>query len=269
MHILDAHCHFWQLDRGDYGWLAGEGGPLAPIRRDYQPDDYPGHCDVIAVQAAPTLAETDHLLSLAARAPRIKGVVGWADLSDPAAADALGARMGSGRLKGVRPMLQDISDTNWLLNAPHPTALAAIQSLGLTFDALITERHLPVLGRFLRENPTIPTVIDHGAKPQPGLPQSWRDGMRDLAALPGVHCKLSGLMTELSTEAEILLAGGMLLDWFGPERLIWGSDWPVMTLAGDYERWLRLTDQILAGADTAARSAIMGGNARRFYGVRA
>lgn len=270
MQIVDAHCHFWHLARGDYDWLAEEGGALAPIRRDFGPDDHPGAgAEVIAVQAAATVAETDHLLSLAQRTPWIRGVVGWVDLGDPAAAAAIGTRAQNPVFRGIRPMLQDIADTDWLVTGPRADALAAIAAHGLVFDALVSERHLPVLARFVQDNPDIAVVIDHAAKPRPGLPQGWRDGMRALADLPGVHCKLSGLMTELPGEDDILRCGAFLFDLFGAERLIWGSDWPVMTLGGTYARWRDLTEKMLAGADRAARLAVLGGNARRFYGVAA
>ena len=146
MQIIDAHCHFWRLARGDYGWLAGEGGPLAPIRRDFLPGDYPAEAPrLIAVQAAPTVAETEFLLALAAEEPRIAGVVGWVDLTDPGAVETLQRLAADQKFKGIRPMLQDIADTDWLLTAPLPAVPVAVTSLGLRFDALVTQRHLPNL----------------------------------------------------------------------------------------------------------------------------
>lgn len=273
MQVIDAHCHFWRLGRGDYGWLDGEGGPLAPIRRDFTPADYPGEARLIVVQAAPTPEETDFLLSLADTDPRIAGVVGWVDLAGPGAEAALAARAAHPKFRGVRPMLQDIAATEWILTAPRAGALAALTGLGLRFDALVQVRHLPALARFARANPDLPVVIDHAAKPQPGDPTAWAEGMKALAAIPQVHCKLSGLLTELAPAdlhaplpalRAIVLP---LIDWFGPERLIWGSDWPVLTLAADYARWRDLTEALFAGLDTGERAAILGGNAARFYGV--
>lgn len=272
MERLDAHCHFWRLDRGDYGWLDGQGGALQPLRRDFGPKDHPGGGPVIAVQAAPTLAETDYLLELADHNRRIIGVVGWVDLSADSAAGDLRARAAHPRFRGIRPMLQDIAATDWLLSAPQPAALAELTRLGLRFDALVTERHLPVLARFAAQNPDLPIVIDHAAKPQPGARADWVEGMRHLASL-GLHCKLSGLLTELAPAdlrdplAALRPILGQLLDWFGPERLIWGSDWPVLTLAAPYHDWLVLTDELLADLAPAERAAITGGNAMRFYGV--
>ena len=281
MQVIDAHCHFWRLSRGDYGWLSGEGGPLAPIRRDFLPADYPQDHDrdypaatrLIVVQAAPTLAETDFLLALASRQPRIAGVVGWVDLSAPEAARDLRHRAANPHFKGVRPMLQDIADTDWLARRARPDALAALRDLGLRLDALVTARHLPMLAGFARQHDDLPLVIEHAAKPQPGLPGDWAAGMQALAAIPHVHCKLSGLLTEFSAGdlrdplpvlREILTR---LLDWFGADRLIWGSDWPVLTLAAPYGEWRGLTDALLAGLAPGERAAILRRNAARFYGI--
>lgn len=272
MHRLDAHCHFWQLDRGDYGWLQGEGGPLQPLRRDFAPRDHPGGGPVIAVQAAPTLAETDYLLDLATRHPRILGVVGWVDLTSDRAARDLTARAKYPKFRGIRPMLQDIPATDWLLSAPQPAALGTLLHLGLTFDALVTARHLPMLARFASANPDLPIVVDHAAKPQPGARGDWEAGMRQLAG-QGLYCKLSGLLTELAPDelrdplAALRPIMAQLLDWFGPDRLIWGSDWPVLTLAAPYPDWLALTDELLDDLTPDEQVAIMGGNAMRFYGV--
>ena len=275
MAVLDAHCHFWTLDRGDYGWLAGTGGPLDPIRRDYTPADYPAPNRVIAVQAAPTVAETEFLLGLAARTDRIAGVVGWVDLSDTQAVATLHRLAANPGLVGIRPMLQDIADTDWLLTHARPDAIAALCDLGLTFDALVTDRHLPMLGEFAAAHPALPIVVDHAAKPQPGPREGWDAGLQRLAGLPNVACKLSGLMTELSEDQRrdprpaLHAIMDRLRDLFGAERLIWGSDWPVLTLAASWADWRDLTDALLSGLDADARAAILGGNAERLYGVAA
>lgn len=273
MQIIDAHCHFWRLDRKDYGWLQGQGGSLAAIRRDFLPSDYPARARMIVVQAAPTLAETDFLLSLAGNDPRIAGVVGWVDLSDPASAEALARRAGNPLFKGIRPMLQDIDDTDWLIHHARPDVLDAMRTHGLRFDALVTARHLPMLAHFADRYAGLPLVIDHAAKPQPGPHEDWRTGMRALAGMPHVYCKLSGLLTEflpLRLPDPLPALQGIvadLLEWFGPGRLIWGSDWPVLTLAASYDDWQMLTDRLLGGLPDADRAAILGGNAAHFYGV--
>ncbi|MDO5657711.1 MAG: amidohydrolase family protein [Paracoccus sp. (in: a-proteobacteria)] len=267
MQYIDAHCHFWRLDRGDYGWLQEGGDLFAPIRRDYAPADYPGAGRMIVVQAAPTVAETDYLLGLAASDARIAGVVGWVDLADANSIGTVERLAKNPAFLGIRPMLMDIADTNWLLEAPRADMLAAVTQARFCFDALVNTRHLEVLARFAAQNPDLPIVIDHAAKPQPGPRDDWARGMRALAADGRVYCKLSGLMTELPDPQDIRTVFAQLLDWFGPDRLIWGSDWPVMTLAGDYEDWMALTQDLLSGLTAEARAAIMGGNAARFYGV--
>ncbi|MCZ3374357.1 amidohydrolase family protein [Rhizobium sp. AG207R] len=270
---MDSHCHFWQLSRGDYGWLQTDGESLSHIRKDFRVFDYPAKCRVVAVQAAPTVAETDYLLALAAEYPFILGVVGWIDLASPGSIEILERRSSNPKLKSVRPMLQDIEDTDWLLTAPRSDVLNTIRRLGLRFDALVTERHLPMLAKFAANNPEIPIVVDHGGKPQPGDKFNWKDGMRALSRSPRIHCKLSGLLTEFSRE-ELLnpkhvldAIFGQLLDWFGPHRLMWGSDWPVLTLAASYEDWIGYTQELLDHLSPAEREAIMGGTAIHFYGL--
>lgn len=273
MHRIDAHCHFWQMSRGDYGWLDAATRPVAALRRDFMPAGYPGDGRMIVVQAAPTLAETDFLLDLAAKDARIAGVVGWVDLADPDAPRAIAGRAQNPLLRGVRPMLQDIQATDWLLTGPRPDALKALGEHGLCFDALVTTRHLPVLARFAAGNADLPIIIDHAAKPQPGDRAEWTAGMQALASGPRIYCKLSGLFTELSPEELADPARALqpvvarLLEWFGPKRLVWGSDWPVVTVAATFDEWLSLTDALLGGLSAADRAAVMGGNAARFYGV--
>lgn len=273
METIDAHCHFWRLSRGDYGWLDGTGGPLHPIRRDFGLDDYPSDARRIVVQAAPSAAETDFLLSLAAEDPRIVGVVGWVDLTAPDAADQIRSRAAAPVFKGVRPMLQDIDDTDWLESCVPADAIAALTDAGLRLDALVTTRHLPMLGRFAERHNDLPLIIDHAAKPQPGTREDWADGMRRLATLPHVHCKLSGLLTELAPQElrqplpALQAIFRPLLDWFGPDRIVWGSDWPVLTLAASYDEWRDLTDELLLPLTDAERRAVLSANAARFYGI--
>lgn len=273
MDLIDAHCHFWQLSRGDYDWLDGQGGPLHPIRRDFVPDDYPADARLIVVQAAATTAETDYMLSLAAADPRIVGVVGWVDLAAQDAPEQIRNRAELSVFKGVRPMLQDIADTDWLEYSVQPATIAAIIDAGLRFDALVTPRHLPMLGRFADRHVDLPLIIDHAAKPQPGHRDEWANGMGRLAALPHVHCKLSGLLTELAPQdlanplPALRAIFDPILDWFGPQRLVWGSDWPVLTLAASYQDWRDLTGQLLEGLTDSERQAILSDNAARFYGV--
>jgi len=270
--IIDAHQHFWKPARGDYGWLT----PDLPIHRVYGPDDLSplmkaaGVDASIIVQAAPTAAETDYMLDIARRTPSVLGVVGWIDLAAPDAAAQVKARAADPLFLGVRPMLQDIAQHDWILRPELDLSLRAIAETGLVFDTLVLSHQLGVADELARRHPDLSMVLDHGAKPKLGnsaAMATWRDDMARLAARPNVTCKLSGLLTELppgGSKADVKQAADILFDLFGSERLLWGSDWPVLTLAGDYQGWIDQARELIA-ANKADGAAIMGGNALRIY----
>ncbi len=274
---IDAHQHFWRVARGDYGWLTAD---LGPIHRDFDlPDLAPllaasGISGTVLVQAAPTEAETRFLLRLAAEsAGVIGGVVGWVDFEAADVRERLERLAGNPLLCGVRPMIQDIADTDWMLDRRLDGAFRAIIDLDLRFDALVQPRHLVNLRRLLDRHPDLRTVVDHGAKPgiASGAREPWAADIRALARETAAWCKLSGLATEAKpdwTTADLEPYAAHLLDCFGPHRLIWGSDWPVLNLAGGYERWWSATTALLRGLLPAERDAILGGNAERFYGLQ-
>lgn len=274
--MIDAHQHFWRLDRGDYGWLTPA---LAPICRDFGPDDLGpilarhGIGRTILVQAAPTAAETAYLLGIARTTPFVAGVVGWIDFDAPDAPEVVASLAGDPRLVGLRPMVQDIADDDWLLRPSHAPVFEAIVAHGLVFDALVLPRHLPRLARVLERHPKLVVVVDHGAKPgiRAGTIDRWHADMATIAAHPLAHCKLSGLVTEAAPDAGLdVLAPYIdtLLALFGPERLIWGSDWPVVELGGGYDRWRAITLASLAGLGPEARAEVLGGTAARVYLAR-
>jgi L-fuconolactonase len=282
MQVIDAHCHFWNPARGDYGWLMDGPDTLEPLRRVFGPNDLAalnGAGQVVAVQAADSLGETQYLLGLAAQHHQIAGVVGWVDLTAARAADDIAALAQNPAFKGVRPMLQDIADSGWINTAPRADAIAALLQHGLRFDALVQTRHLRALATFAARWPNLPLVIDHCAKPVMGksamggpLDADWCDGMAALAAQPQVMCKLSGLLTELPAQhpnpaAALRPVVDFVLRAFGPDRVMWGSDWPVLTLAASHRAWAEMTDDLLAGLPAPARAAIMGQTAARFYGI--
>jgi L-fuconolactonase len=273
---VDAHHHIWRLDRGDYDWLTPD---LAAIHRDFSLDDLAplleraGVTSTVLVQAAPTLAETEFLLAVATQSKRrVRGVVGWADLAAPDAIETLSRLARNPLLKSIRPMLQDLRDPDWILRADVDRALSALPSLGLRFDALVRPAQLPALLRMLERHPELSVVVDHGAKPPiaANARQPWADLLGTIASHPRVCCKLSGLVTEAPRNwtAEMLQPWvDHLLACFGPARLMWGSDWPVVDLAGGYARWLEATDLLLGALDFAERDAVLGGNAVHFYGL--
>jgi L-fuconolactonase len=273
---VDAHHHVWSLARGDYGWLTPK---LAPIHRDFSLADFAPLCEAagvtatVLVQAAPTLAETEYLLQLAGDSDGVvKGVVGWVDLAARDAIPTLNRLARNPLLKAVRPMLQDLPDDAWILQASVGRALAALPRIGLRFDALVKPAQLPALLLLLDRHPDLAVVIDHGAKPDiaGGMWEPWARSMRVAAANPRVRCKLSGLATEAGENWTIDTLRPYvdhLLECFGAQRLMWGSDWPVVNLSGSYQRWFAATVALLAGLTPQERKAIMGETARKFYGL--
>ncbi len=273
---VDAHQHFWRVARGDYTWLTPA---LAAIHRDFEPADLQpllaarGIEATVLVQAAATVAETQFMLELADRFPFIRGVVGWVDMASTDAADTLRQLAAHPAFKAVRPMLQDLRDVAWIATAPTTPAVDALIRLGLRFDALVKAPHLPHLLTFVRRHPALPIVIDHAAKPDMSHDElaAWRAGLEPLAALPQVHCKLSGLVTEIGAGRRLETLrpyADAVLELFGPHRVMWGSDWPVLNLASDYATWCDTTDMLLAGLSPDDRAAVLGGNAVRFYGLQ-
>ncbi|PJI84278.1 L-fuconolactonase [Yoonia maricola] len=269
--IIDAHQHFWTLDRGDYGWLTPD---LEPLYRDFMPDDLAPHLDLhgidgtILVQAAPTMAETAFLLDIAARAPFVLGVVGWVDFAAPAAADDIMRLARNPKLVGLRPMIQDIADDSWMLRSDLTAAFEAMIAADLAFDALVLPRHLPQLRELLSRHPDLRTVVDHGAKPDiaGGLYADWAEDLATIADETGAYCKLSGLLTEASADwdaTDIAPYAAHLFAHFGPERLVWGSDWPVLTCAASYGTWFDLAKTFVPNGP--AREAAFGSNARALY----
>jgi L-fuconolactonase len=285
---IDAHQHFWQPARGDYGWLAVDDPVLVPLQRDFLPADLApilrAHdvTGTVLVQAAPSVAETEFMLALAARHDFVEGVVGWIDLASDAAPEQIAQLAAQPAFKGVRPMLQDLPDVDWVAHAPRPEAVRALLAHGLRLDALVKPPNLPALRSFVAAWPQLPVVIDHAAKPplssaweEPAM-QAWRRDMAALAAHPQVACKLSGLLTEMAPADRTSCArilerlrpvADALLAWFGPRRLMWGSDWPVLTLAAGYDEWLAVADALLAPLSIDERVQVQHGTARRFYGL--
>ncbi|SNZ20261.1 amidohydrolase family protein [Cohaesibacter gelatinilyticus] len=272
---LDAHQHFWSLARDDYGWLTPD---LVPIYRDFLPDDLSpilknaGIEATILVQAAPTLAETEYMLSLAENHTFIKGVVGWVDFEDETAPEQISKLASHPKLVGLRPMIQDIEQADWMLEPKLASSFTALIQNGLTFDALTLPKHLVYLRQLLDLYPGMRVVIDHGSKPDiaSGSIKKWAQQMNEIANGSKAYCKLSGLVTEASADwtiEDLRPYVEHLLSSFGPSRLIWGSDWPVCTLTSSYERWLETTDALLIECSDEERNQILGGNAFKAYSL--
>lgn len=273
---VDSHQHFWTIERGDYGWLTPE---IGPIYRDYGPADLAPNLvrnaidRTVLVQAAPSVAETHYLLDLAAANDFIAGVVGWVEMSAPDAAELIRSIAENSKLLGIRPMIQDIADPDWMLGETLTPAFEAMLECALTFDALVLPQHLENLRRLLNRYPDLKCVIDHGAKPRIAekLIDEWATDMGRIASETGAFCKLSGLLTEAGARTaieQIAPYAQIILDTFGPQRTMWGSDWPVLELAGDYDGWFAMANSLTAGLSDSDRAEIFGGTARRFYGIQ-
>ena len=270
---IDAHHHLWTLARGDYGWLTPA---LAPIHRDFSLSDLAPHlaaADIkgtILVQAAPTEAETMFLLDIAAKAQVVRGVVGWTDFDSADGEARIDALVAHKLLVGLRPMVQDIPDDDWLLRPALAPLLAAMARSSLVFDALVLPRHLPRMLRLIDGHPDVQFVLDHCAKPRlaTGEMADWHGDVALLAERPNIVCKLSGLATEAAVGWQITdlrKAVDHVVACFGTHRLLWGSDWPVVNLAGGYEKWFAAAEALLAGLSADEKAAIFGGNAARIY----
>jgi len=266
---IDAHQHFWQLKARAGQWPPPE---LEAIYRDFGPADLTpllseaGMDGTVLVQTMESTADTDFMLDLAETTPFVKGVVGWVDLAAPDAGEQIAARAANPLFKGLRPMLQDLEDDGWILRPELRPALESLVAHDLAFDALVKPRHFGSILDLVERHPDLRMVIDHGGKPEIGEGRfvGWRKAMADLAAHPGVHCKLSGLPVEAGDQKSEAMRPYIetILDLFGPARVLWGSDWPVVRLASDYLAWLRLCEAIVP---EEYHGAVFGDNAIAFY----
>jgi L-fuconolactonase len=273
--MMDSHQHFWRLQRGDYGWLKPE---MTALYRDFEPEHLApllaaaGIESTILVQAAPTVEETRFLLSLADRHAFIASVVGWIDFEDPHSLYALDELCTNKKFVGVRPMVQDIEDPEWLLRPFLARAVDAVMAHDLTFDALIRPQHLRTLLRFCAKHPKLRVVLDHAAKPNIAAQEfePWAANLKELARETSVFCKLSGLVTEAGSADQTTLTPYVdhLLDCFGPERLMWGSDWPVCETVCSYQAWFDLSRRLLSKITAREQDMIFGEVARKAYPMR-
>jgi L-fuconolactonase len=271
---LDSHQHFWRYDPSQYPWINEK---LALLRRDWLPEHLRpllnsiGFDGSIAVQARQTMEETEWLLALAEMHPIIKGVVGWVDLRSPNLPDQLQRFSSRSKLVGVRHVVQDEADDQFMLGAEFRRGLAQLRDFGLTYDLLLFPKHLLVAAKVVAEFPNQPFVLDHLAKPliRQGLLSPWREDLRALARFPNVYCKLSGMITEADwtrwRPADFRPYLDTVLDCFGPDRLMIGSDWPVCRLGGEYQATMELVIEYARRFSPEAQAGILGGNCARFY----
>lgn len=275
---IDAHHHVWDLDVRDQPWIVGE--EMAPIRRTFTVDDYEreahaaGITASVLVQTVADSTETADLLAIAGRSDVVLAVTGWVDLTAPDVADRL-AELQSGPggqlLQGIRHGVQDEPDPEWLARPDVRRGLAAVADAGLLYELLVHPRQLPAaIGAAARFDGHM--VLDHCAKPPIASRrrQPWGVDLRRLARLGNVSCKVSGLVTEADwqrwTVDDLEPYVDLVLESFGPDRLMFGSDWPVCLLAATYSEVVAAVEELTAELSDDARTAIFGGTARRLYG---
>lgn len=275
--MLDSHQHFWKVERGDYGWM---GDHVAPLLRDFMPDDLRAHLQrtgvtrTIVVQAAETEAETTFLLGLAASTDFIAGVVGWLDMDSDAFPERLAQLRRNPLFVGLRPMLQGLPDDGWILRPRVLDHLALVAEAGVPFDILTFPRHLPHVLKALERTPGLRAVIDHLSKPDiaAGRLDPWRGLMTEMSQFPEVSCKLSGLVTEASpdwTLDDFRPYVDHVAACFGENRLMFGSDWPVATLQASYAEVVNVARTVVGSHfGPEALRKIFEGNAAAFYGIK-
>lgn len=271
--VVDSHHHFWEIDRFDYSWMP-DGSPLAV---DYGPTDLAplikaaGIDYTVVVQAVSSPDEARWLLELADQNDFIAGIVGWVDLTDPEVGYTLDELQRSKYFKGVRHIWEGENDPGWIVNSGAINGLRELMRRDLTFDFLAKPPNLPFIPQVMDQVPDLRAVVDHIAKPliADHLIEPWLSDMRKVASINGVHCKISGMITEADqqnwTADDLRPYVHHVVGMYGTDRLMFGTDWPVCTLAGEYQTVADTTRGILGSLSPAAKDDVLGGTAARFY----
>jgi len=275
---IDSHHHFWSLDRNDYHWMPPSGGSAGPLREDYLPDRLAPflHANnvvgTVLVQAAQTTEETMFLLGLASSTEYVLGVTGWVHLDSETAMDELCRLEALGPLVAIRPMLHDIADARWITKGVVGDNLAALAAHGQRFEILSYAEHLAACFATLEAIPNLPVVIDHLSKPRylAEADVEWRHWMSRFAERPNTFCKLSGIVTEIGpgwTIADVEPVARFVIESFGPDRVMFGSDWPVCRQVAEYDAVVELADELISRICPDHASDIWFDSAARFYGL--
>lgn len=280
MTLIDSHHHLWEYSAEEYSWIDDS---MAVLRRDFLLDELDGIArrsgvdGFVAVQARQTVEESRWLLELAGRSPRILGVVGWVPLAHRDVEEHLDRFSPDPRLCGVRHVVQDEPDDRFLLGDDFNRGVSLLKRFGLVYDVLIYARHLPAAIEFVDRHPDQPMVLDHIAKPaiDRGPPDSqWVAGIRELARRDNVSCKFSGVVTEIRfgepwTVEDIQPYWETVLEAFTPQRLMFGSDWPVCLLKTEHARWLAAVQDLASSLSPNEQQMLFAGTAARVYGLSA
>lgn len=272
---IDSHQHFWRFNQAEYGWMQ----PDWPIRRDFLPKDLEPELRAqkldgcVAVQARQCVAESRWLLELAEESPIIRGVVGWVDLRSPNVAEELEDFAKHPKFVGLRHVVQDEPDDEFILGKDFQRGIAMLRNFGLTYDLLVFPRQMPAAIALAKKFPEQPFVLDHLAKPpiKEGAQSPWREQVRELAKQPNVACKVSGMVTEADwqnwRENDFKPYLDVVFEAFGAERLMFGSDWPVCLLAGSYDQVFKLAQDYVRQRGAHSEAKFFGENAAKFYGL--
>jgi len=276
MTIIDTHHHFWKYSAAEYGWISDE---MKTIRRDFLPADLKKTLDeagvsgAVSVQARTTVEESDWLLGMAEKHDFLRGVVGWVPLTENDVEKHLERLAAHKKFKGVRHVIQGEPDDNYILRPDFNAGVKKLLKYKLRYDILIYERQLKPSIRFVDQHPNQLFILDHVAKPKikERILSPWREDMIALGKRPNVYCKLSGMITEADwkkwSSADLAPYLDTALQAFGPKRLLFGSDWPVMLVAGQYKPWVELIKQTIKRYSVAEQEQILSRNAIAAYGL--
>lgn len=271
---IDAHNHLWKYNAGEYAWIDDS---MRVLQRDFLPADLEdilqsaGVAGAIAVQARQSLEETNWLLSLAAESSVIRGILGWAPIASREFEAQLASLLTHTRLKGLRHLIQAEPDDNYILRDDFNRGISAMLPSGLVFDILILEKHLPQAIAFVDRHPNQVFVLDHIAKPAISRKEMepWRSNILKLAERSNVYCKVSGMATEANwncwSEADLRPFWDTVLAAFGPQRLLFGSDWPVCLVASSYIRWFTIVDRWASELSADEQEYVLGATASEVY----
>jgi len=273
---IDTHQHFWVYNTHDYPWM---GPGMDSLRRDFLPPDLApllqsgGVDGTVSVQARQCLEETSFLLELADQYPLIKGVVGWVELCSPSVEEQIAKFATHPKLRGVRHIVHDEPDDQFMMRPDFIRGIGKLAKFNFTYDLLLYPRHVPVAVELVKLFPDQPFVVDHIAKPfiKDHKIAPWDRDIRALAAFENVYCKVSGMVTEADwkdwTPADFPPYLDVIFESFGTKRIMVGSDWPVCTLAANYQDVLQIPTDYLKKLSSDEQAAVWGENAKRFYGL--
>ncbi len=274
--VIDSHHHFWKYNKTDFGWISDE---MLAIRRSFFPEDLKitiegsGVDGVVTVQARQSLKETEWLLKLAGENDFMLGVTGWLPLIDEDAEKHIEKYSSDEKLKAIRHVIQDEEDDYFILRKDFNRGVGLLKKYDLLYEILIFEKHLPQTIDFVDRHPDQVFVLDHIAKPliKENIIFTWKQNIAELAKRDNVFCKVSGMVTEADfnswTPEQLKPYFDVVLEAFGPERLMFGSDWPVCLVAAEYGTWLETVKGFIAGLSDDEQKMIMGANAQKVYGI--